>query len=458
MTTGLDICSNVENSIETCTLINGMRLVCEYRSSYTTTLGCFVPTGAMHEMPEERGSSLFLEHLLFRRTRNRNQDQLEKALEEIGGRVSAIAMRHMFLFYGTVPSSEVNKLVQFFADIILNGTICNQDVEREKIVILNELFKMESDKEQVIMDYLPSIAYHGTALGNSIYPKTDEIKKFCTENLIEFRDRLFNTSFITLVCSGSVCLKKLEEIVSKHFVRETGDSNDSLSEHSNEMQSCTELLEYRFSGAELRLRNDDDELGYVAVGVEGPSYEDTEAHFALTIAKEIVGSWSKKSSGANHNAPYIAHCAFNTDLCYMYKSFFHEWAQTTSIWGCYFVCEKLSLEDMIHVVQQEWMRLCTTITQKEVSRAINQCKRKELMLLGNPQSCFFDIVKNVFRYGYYVPIQQRIIEYEKITADIIRNVSQSYIYDQSPAIIALGRIENLPDYCNIRSAMYLIRY
>lgn len=53
-----------------------------------------------------------------------NQDQLEKAVEEIGGRVTAIAMRHMFLFYGTVPSCEVNKLVQLFADVILNGVIC----------------------------------------------------------------------------------------------------------------------------------------------------------------------------------------------------------------------------------------------------------------------------------------------------------------------------------------------
>lgn len=49
-------------------------------------------------------------------------------------------------------------------------------------------------------------------------------------------------------------------------------------------------------------------------------------------------------AGVNHNAPFVAHHAYNTDLCYMYKSFFHCWAQSTSIWGCYFVCDKLSLE------------------------------------------------------------------------------------------------------------------
>ncbi|XP_053970320.1 mitochondrial-processing peptidase subunit beta-like [Hylaeus volcanicus] len=451
-------CLATENSIETSNLSNGMRLVCEYKNTYTATLGCFIPAGAMHEMPEERGSALFLQHLLFKRTRHANQEQLEKTLEELGGKVSAIAMRHMFLFYGTVPSREVNKLIQYFADVILNGTICNQDVEREKCIILHELSKMELNKEQVVMDYLPSIAYQDTMLANSIYPETDVINQFCTENLIEFRKRLFKPPFMTLVCTGPISLQKLEDIVNKNFTRETGDCNNQLSEHSNEIQSYVEPLEYRFSGAELRLRDDDSELGYVAIGVEGPSHNDIEAYFALTVAKEIIGSWNMKSSGANHNAPYIAHRAFNTDLCRMYKSFFHKWTQSTSIWGCYFVCDKLRLEDMLRVVQQEWMRLCTTVTKKEVSRAINQCKTKELVLMNDPENRFFYIVENIFRYGYYVPIQQRLVEYEKITADKIREVSGRYIYDQSPAVVALDRIENLPEYCSIRNGMYLLRY
>lgn len=114
-------------------------------------------------------------------------------------------MRDMFLFYGTVPSHRIDKLVQFFADVILNGVICtlreeralfdtftrgvsargaynfnnvpgDGDVKREKYAILQELGKMESDQERVIMDYLPTMAYQDTTLANSIYPTTVEIK------------------------------------------------------------------------------------------------------------------------------------------------------------------------------------------------------------------------------------------------------------------------------------------
>lgn len=55
-----------DNKMEYCSMNNGMRLISECkRNSFITTIGCFLPAGAMFEKPEERGSALFLEHVLF---------------------------------------------------------------------------------------------------------------------------------------------------------------------------------------------------------------------------------------------------------------------------------------------------------------------------------------------------------------------------------------------------------
>ncbi|XP_078042574.1 mitochondrial-processing peptidase subunit beta [Augochlora pura] len=444
---------STENAVDSCTFSNGIRLVCENKCSYTTTLGCFFPAGAMHERCEERGSALFLQHLLVRRTTSRNEEELAKAIEEIGARVTTVAMRDMFLFYGTVPSNQTINFLKIFADVIVNNVICEQDIAREKCVILHELTLMESDKERVVMDYLPTTAYQDTALENSIYPETDIIKKFCKDKLTKFQDRLFKPCNMTIVCTGPICLKELETIICSCFMCESGSDNSCGS-----MQSPCIETEYRFSGAELRYRDDDHEEGYVAIGVEGPGSKQHKDHYALSVAKEIVGCWDVTSSGAQHNAPYLAHRSYNTTLCYMYKSFYHNFAQSTGIWGCYFVSHKLALEAMAGELQKEWMRLCTTITQKEVLRAINQCKTKQLLLLNDPENYFLDMVRQLLRYGCYIPIHERVKEYEKITADKIREVSLKYIYDQSPVVIALGRIEILPDYCNIKNSMYLLRY
>ncbi|XP_026672324.1 mitochondrial-processing peptidase subunit beta-like isoform X2 [Ceratina calcarata] len=434
---------------------NGIRLVCERRKSFNTTLGCFLPAGSMYEMPEERGSVLFLEHLLFRRTKT--HDQLETIVQDIGGKIAAVGMRDMFVFYGTVQSCKVDELVQLFADVILNGVICATDITEEKCVILNELAEMEVDREKVVMDYLPTIAYQGTALGNSVYTDTDTIKQFSIEKLSGFRSRLFKPCYITMISTGSVCLNELRKMVCEHFDCKVDDYKSSFG-ISSRMRTGTESLEYRFSAAELRLRDDDNQLAYVAIGVEGPSYKQRKEHVAFTVAKQIVGSWDMSYSGVNHNAPYIAHFAYNTDTCLMYKSFFHNYAQSTSIWGCYFVCERLKIEQMVAGLRKVWMKLCTTITEKEVSRAVNQCIAIDLMACNNSTNRFFDIVENVFRYGCYESIEQRVTEYEKINADKIREVCGKYVYDQHPVVIALGRIENLPDYALIRNGLYLLRY
>ncbi|XP_043527874.1 mitochondrial-processing peptidase subunit beta-like [Frieseomelitta varia] len=448
---------DIESSTESCYMSNGMRLICEHRNSFTTTVGCFVPAGAMYETQNERGSALFLEHLFFRKTKCYDKEQMECIIEEIGGNVTALAMRDLFLFYGTVVSCKVDKIIQLFANIILNGVICDKDVTQEKVVILEKLSEMESDREKIVMDYLPTIAYQGTALGNSVYPETDTIKKFSTKNLFEFHHRLFQTCYMTMVCTGSICLKELQRIVCKHFNCNVEDYKSSFGV-SNNLRFCKNIIEYRFSAAELRFRDDDNELGYAAIGFEGSNYKEREDRITLTVAKEIIGSWNVTSGGVNHNAPFIAHFAYNTDLCYMYKSFFHHWAQSTSIWGCYFVCDYSTLLYMVRSLQKEWMKLCTVITEKEVSRAVHQCITKDLLILNNPENRFLDIVENVFRCGYYEPVEHRVVEYEKVTADKIREVSDKYIYYQSPVVVALGRIEGFPDYITLKSGLYLLRY
>ncbi|XP_012270540.1 cytochrome b-c1 complex subunit 1, mitochondrial [Orussus abietinus] len=433
---------------------NGMRIICEYKPSEFTTIGFFLPAGAMYEMPEERGAALFTEHLLFRKTKCRTQEQLEDELESIGGSLAAVAMRDMFLFYGTAPSKAVNKIVELLADVVLNGDTCDKDVTTERFVILRELFEMESNYEQVIIDYLPSLAYQDTELTKSIYPESCFIRNMCKEHMIRFRKRLFKPCFMTMVCTGGTSLRSIQQIASHYFLGLEQDS--SIIQGDCQMRNSLNTPYYRFSGSELRLRDDDEELGYVAVAVEGPGYENGQDHCALTVAKQIVGSWDMTTGGGYHNAPFLAHRAFKSDMCLLYKSFNIGWSNT-GLWGCYFVCEKMKLEDMMYMLQREWLRLSTTITNKEVIRAVNQCRTYELTRVNDPVNRFFDIAMCLFRCGRYEPLQQRIQKYEKVTADMIRDVANKYIYDQSPAVVAVGRIENLPDYVTICSGMYSFR-
>ncbi|XP_067211015.1 mitochondrial-processing peptidase subunit beta-like isoform X2 [Linepithema humile] len=445
-----------EGKMEYCSMNNGMRLISEYKKeSFITTIGCFLPAGAVFEKPEERGSALFLEHVLFQATTQKNQQQIETELQEIGGTLTAKAMRDMFVFYGTVPSYNARKLADILLDVALNGVTCFNDVESAKYRILQELSKVESNTEHVVMDYFSNIAYQDTVLSKSVFPESCIIENFEKECLISFRKRVFKPHFMTMISSGAISLTELQTVVDEYITESSQETQSSTDDCK--LKSFSDLKQLRFSGADLRLRDDNKKLGYVAIGFEGPTYSQCTDRCAFQVAKEIIGSWDMTYSGANHNAPYLAHSAFNTGLCHLYKSFILDYA-CNSIWGCYFVCDKLELDTMVSMLLREWRKLYTTVTNLEVERAINKCKFQELKKLNDPVDRFFDIVNCLHLRKCYIPMEERLAKYEAITTNMMRDAASKYICNQSPAIVGLGRIENLTDYCIILRGTWSLYY
>ena len=77
--------------------------------------------------------------------------------------------------------------------------------------------------------------------------------------------------------------------------------------------------------------------------------------------------------------------------------------QDTGLWGVYFVCDKLNLENMIYNIQMEWMRLCTTVSDFEVQRAKDLLKTNMLLQLDGTTSVCEDIGRQMLCYGRRIP-------------------------------------------------------
>ncbi|KAF7988376.1 hypothetical protein HCN44_000949 [Aphidius gifuensis] len=438
-------------------LKNGMKLFCEEKNANTTIVGCFLSAGSIYEQENERGASLFMEHLIFNKTKNMMAEDIENQLANIGGKFSAIAMRDVFILYGIAPSLNVEKIISMLAEFLFNGLICDDDVEKVKPVILQRLNEMENNHEQVVMDYLSSIAYQGTLLGKSIYPTTCEIKNITEEQINSFKNRLFKSSNMTIITTGGTAIEEVQCLADHYFYDEIKNCNNTdpcLTVCPDEVYP--KCMSFRFTGSDMRVRDDDNNFGHVAIAIEGPGYENSNDHFALNIAKEIVGEWNLGNSGGHNNCHNVAQWSSKFELCHLYKSFNIAY-NCTSLWGCYFVSEKLKIEDMINIIQKEWMRLCTSLTSHELTRAINNYKTKKLIIINDPVGRFFDLTNCIYRNGKYETICQRLERYENINADVLCDVADKYIYDKCPAVVGLGSVENLPDYNLIRSSMYLLR-
>lgn len=140
-------------------LQNGIRAIHEGRNSEFTIVGCFVPGGSMSENCDERGSSLILEHMLFRvinkivqniifqlkrklffsnkkmfsishsqlklqKTEQNDLIKFEEKMGIIGGKLGALAMRDGFVYYGIAPNNQADKIVEILSDVTFNRVLC----------------------------------------------------------------------------------------------------------------------------------------------------------------------------------------------------------------------------------------------------------------------------------------------------------------------------------------------
>ena len=112
------------------TLSNGIRIVTErIPHVHSVSIGCWVKTGSRHEKKEENGISHFIEHMLFKGTKNRTALQIAKEIDSVGGVLNASTSREFTNFYAKVLSKDFDLAIDLLSDIFLNSLFPSQEIE-----------------------------------------------------------------------------------------------------------------------------------------------------------------------------------------------------------------------------------------------------------------------------------------------------------------------------------------
>lgn len=427
------------------TLDNGLRVATEDSGAPTATVGLWIDAGSRYETDSNNGVAHFLEHMAFKGTAKRSQTDLELEVENMGAHLNAYTSREQTVFYAKCLSQDVPKAVEILSDIIQNSKLGEAEIERERGVILREMQEVESNLQEVVFDHLHATAYQGTPLGNTILGPTKNIKSIGKSDLQAYVSSHYQTPRIVLAASGGVKHDDLVQLAGK----ELNKLSNTFDGKSAELSNC------RFTGSEVRVRDDSLPLAHIAIAVEGCGWTDQD-NVPLMVANTLIGAWDRSQGGGVNNASNLARASAEDNLCHSFQSF-NTCYKDTGLWGIYYVCDPLKCEEMLFNVQSEWMRLCTIVTDAEVNRAKNLLKTNMLLQLDGTTPICEDIGRQMLCYNRRIPLHELERRIDSVTADNVRDVTMKYIYDRCPAIAAVGPVENLPDYNRIRSSMYWLR-
>ncbi|CAG9767882.1 unnamed protein product [Ceutorhynchus assimilis] len=427
------------------TLSNGIRVATEDWGSQTATVGIWIDAGSRYENSKNNGVAHFMEHMAFKGTGKRTQSQLELEIEDLGAQLNAYTSREQTVYYSKCLSKDVPKALEILSDIIQNAKLGESEIERERGVILREMQEVESNLQEVVFDHLHAIAYQGTPLANTILGPTANIRSISCNDLRSYLDNHYKASRIVVAGAGGVCHEDLVKLAEANL----GQLNNNYPGEVPVLNPC------RFTGSEIRVRDDTLPLAHVALAVEGAGWSDPDT-LTLMVASTLLGAWDRSQASAKQNATNLARVSAEEDLCHSYQSF-NTCYKDTGLWGIYFVSDGLKIADMIFNVQEEFMRLCNSVTEGEVERAKALLTANTLLQLDTSTAVCEDVGRQLLCYGRRLPPHELTHRINCITARNVRDVMYKYLYDRCPAVAAVGPVENLPDYTQIRSSMYWIR-
>ncbi|VEL14258.1 unnamed protein product [Protopolystoma xenopodis] len=306
------------------TLKNNFRIASENWNTPTCTVGVWVDVGSKFETDANNGVAHFLEHMAFKGTDKRSQQGLELEVENKGAHLNAYTSREMTVYYAKcfVKDLPWGKTVELLSDILKHSKFDPAQVNRERGVILREMEEIDSNYQEVVFDYLHGTAYQGTPLSRTILGPPDNVKNMTPDSLRKFIKSHYKAPRMVLASAGGVDHKQLSDLGEQYF----GDI--SMSYGPDEVPP--DETHCRFTGSELRERDDEMPLVHGAIAFQGPGWENPET-LELMVASSLHGAWDRSYGGGSHVASSLAADFFKRGNIHSFQHFFTCYHQT-SLW------------------------------------------------------------------------------------------------------------------------------
>jgi len=194
-------------------LHNGLSVVTERSPSRTVSFGIWIDIGSRDEDPASLGCAHFVEHMLFKGTVDRDAAAIARQLDRLGGQANAFTTKEQTCLYGTVLDAQLPQLVSLLSDLLCHSLLEGLEVERERLVILQEIGMVQDTPEDLIQELFAGVLWEGHSLGRTILGVPESVMGVTGERLREFIARGYVPNRILIAAAGNVDHERLVDLL-----------------------------------------------------------------------------------------------------------------------------------------------------------------------------------------------------------------------------------------------------
>jgi len=383
-------------------LNNGIRLVTE-RIPYvrSISLGAWLNVGSRDEVPDNNGISHYIEHLLFKGTKNRTAAEIAESLESVGGHLNAFTGKELTCYYAHVLDEHLSKSVEVIGDILSNALFESSEMEKEKKVILEELNTIEETPEELIHEYFLDDVFPSHPLGLSVIGKRENIANFSRQNVLNYLSHNYTVDRLVVAAAGNVDHDELARLVEKNF-ENLGKKGRQNYKPPKGPRHGKHVME---NGAIQ---------AHICLGTHAYSYRNPKK-FGLLVLNTLLGSGMSSRLFQNIREKHgIAYSVYS----------FIDFLYDTGLFGIYIGTDKHKVDDSIDLINRELEQLMKQpISDAELDRTKSQLKGNLMLGLESTSSRMNRLAKMELYLEKHFTLDDTLNEIAKVSKEDISDIA-----------------------------------
>jgi predicted Zn-dependent peptidase len=402
---------------------SGLRVLTERMPGVrSVALGFWVLAGSRDEPPKISGSSHFLEHLLFKGTRQRTARDIAEAFDSVGGDVNAFTAKEYTCFYSRVRDRDLPMAVDHLSDMLQNSLIRTQDVDAERQVILEEINMHEDTPDDAIHDVFNEVLWPDHPLGRPILGTVGSIRDATPPQIRRFYRKHYVPGNLVVVAAGNVRHDDLVEQIREHM--ETGD----VRSEGPAAWNLREIGAPPAPSGRTEIRRRKTEQAHIVLGTNGLSRNDPD-RFALGIVNVAVGGgMSSRLFQEVRERRGLAYSVYSYHTMFVDAGLFAAYAGTTPA----------RAKEVLAILREQLQDVADGgLTEEEFERAKGHTKGSLVLSLDDPAGRMSRLGKSEISHGEILTVNDMLKRIDAVSYDEARTVAKR-ILSQPMSLAVIG--------------------
>ena len=217
--------------IQQAKLTNGIRVIMEPMDTLrSVSIGVWINAGSVYETGADAGISHFIEHMVFKGTARRSAADIAAEMDAVGGNLNAFTAKECTCFYAKVLDEDLPLAVDMLSDITLHPALDEQEMEKEKRVVIEEILMSEDSPEDKAFETAGAAYYSGTVLSSAILGTEKTVSAFTRDQVLSYMARRYVSGNMVIACAGSFVPERLLSLLEESFADCPRGSGDMMGE------------------------------------------------------------------------------------------------------------------------------------------------------------------------------------------------------------------------------------